>query len=144
MYSCSILLNILAHFTDFLENIFLVVFRKKHLYCTISVSSRTVFSKHLKNICIYIPVNFHKKNFVPQMCEALIGGRLNHFLKASRGLALVKYFKTFHFDCSFWKFNNLIPFTCARLCQFYSLTSPVLFIKNNKLWNERKVDFDYI
>ena len=31
-----------------------------------------------------------------------------------------------------------IPLTCIRLCQFYSITSLVLFIKNYKLWNERK------
>ena len=36
-----------------------------------------------------------------------------------------------------------IPFTCVTLCQFYSITSPVLFTKNNKLWNERKEDFLY-
>ena len=33
------------------------------------------------------------------------------------------------------------PFTFVKLCQFYSITSPVLFTKNKKLWNERKEDF---
>ena len=32
----------------------------------------------------------------------------------------------------------LIPFTYITLCQFYSIASPVLFSKNNSLWNERK------
>ena len=33
-----------------------------------------------------------------------------------------------------------IPFhsTCVTLCQFFSIASPVLFNRNNKLWNERK------
>ena len=31
-----------------------------------------------------------------------------------------------------------IPFMCVTFFQIYSLTSPVLFIKNNKLWNERR------
>ena len=37
-----------------------------------------------------------------------------------------------------------IPFTCIALSQFYSITSPVLFTKNNKIWNEKKEDFLYI
>ena len=37
-----------------------------------------------------------------------------------------------------------IPFTCATLCQFYSITSPKLFNKNIKIRNERKEDFLYI
>ena len=37
-----------------------------------------------------------------------------------------------------------IPFTCATLCEFYSIASPVLFTKNNKLWDERKQIFLYI
>ena len=32
------------------------------------------------------------------------------------------------------------PFTCVTLC----ITSPVLFTKNNELWNKRKDDFLYI
>ena len=35
----------------------------------------------------------------------------------------------------------LIPLTCVTLCQFYSITSRVLFTKKNKLWNERKEVF---
>ena len=37
----------------------------------------------------------------------------------------------------------LISFYCASatLFQCYSITSPVLFTKNNKLWNERKGNF---
>ena len=31
-----------------------------------------------------------------------------------------------------------IPLTCITLCQYYSITSLVLFTKNSKLWNERK------
>ena len=34
-----------------------------------------------------------------------------------------------------------IQFICVTLCQFYSATSPVLFTKNEKLWNERKEYF---
>ena len=34
----------------------------------------------------------------------------------------------------------LHPFTFVKLCQFYSITSPVLFTKNKKLWNKRKED----
>ena len=34
-----------------------------------------------------------------------------------------------------------MPFTYVIFCQFNFITSPVLFIKNNKLWNERKKDF---
>ena len=37
-----------------------------------------------------------------------------------------------------------ISFPCVTLCQFYSVTSPVLFTKNNKLSNERKDNFLYI
>ena len=37
-----------------------------------------------------------------------------------------------------------IPFKRVRLCQFYSITSPVLFIKNNKLKNEKKEDFNVL
>ena len=37
-----------------------------------------------------------------------------------------------------------IPFTSVTFCQFYSITSPVLFNKNNKLWNKRKENFWYI
>ena len=33
-----------------------------------------------------------------------------------------------------------IPSTYITLCQFYSITSPMLLTKN-KLWNERKEDF---
>ena len=29
----------------------------------------------------------------------------------------------------------------VAICQFCSFTFPVLFTKNNKLWNERKEDF---
>ena len=36
------------------------------------------------------------------------------------------------------------PFTLAKLSKFYSITSPELFNKNKKLWNERKEDFLYI
>ena len=36
-----------------------------------------------------------------------------------------------------------IPLTCDTLCQFYSITSPVLFTKNNKLLHQRKEDFLY-
>ena len=32
----------------------------------------------------------------------------------------------------------LIPKICVTLSQFYSITSIVLFTKNNKLWNKRK------
>ena len=35
-----------------------------------------------------------------------------------------------------------IPFTCVTLCQFHPITSPVLFIKNNKTnyrWEKRKL-----
>ena len=35
----------------------------------------------------------------------------------------------------------LIPLTCVTLSQFYSVIYLVLFTKNNKLWNEKKVDF---
>ena len=31
-----------------------------------------------------------------------------------------------------------IPLTCITHCQYYSITSLVLFTKNSKLWNERK------
>ena len=34
-----------------------------------------------------------------------------------------------------------IPFTCVTLCQIYSFVSPILFTKNNKLWNEIKEVF---
>ena len=34
-----------------------------------------------------------------------------------------------------------IPFTCVTLCQIYSFVSPILFTKNNKLWNEIKEGF---
>ena len=33
------------------------------------------------------------------------------------------------------------PFTCITLCQFYCITSPLLFTKNKELWNERKEVF---
>ena len=33
------------------------------------------------------------------------------------------------------------PFTFIKLSQFYSITSPVLFNKNKKLWHQRKEDF---
>ena len=36
-----------------------------------------------------------------------------------------------------------IPLTYVIFCQFYSITSPVLFTKN-KLWNDRKQGFSYI
>ena len=36
-----------------------------------------------------------------------------------------------------------IPLPCSTLCEFYSITSPVLFNKNNKLWNKGKEDFLY-
>ena len=36
------------------------------------------------------------------------------------------------------------PFTCVSFSQFYSITFPVLFTKNSKLWNKRKEDFLYI
>ena len=37
-----------------------------------------------------------------------------------------------------------IQFTNVTFCQFYSITSPVVFTKNNKLWNKRKDNFLYI
>ena len=37
-----------------------------------------------------------------------------------------------------------IPFTSASHCQFNSVTFPVLFPKNNKLFNERKEYFLYM
>ena len=37
-----------------------------------------------------------------------------------------------------------IPLTFVTLCQFYSITFPVLFTKNNKLGNETKENFWYI
>ena len=37
-----------------------------------------------------------------------------------------------------------ISLTCFALGQFYSITSPVLFTKSNKLWNEKRKDFFYI
>ena len=37
-----------------------------------------------------------------------------------------------------------IPFTSVSHCQFNSVTFPVLFTENNKLWNERKEYFLYI
>ena len=37
-----------------------------------------------------------------------------------------------------------IPFTFFKLCQFYSITSPVLFTKNEKLWNKSKEDLLHI
>ena len=37
-----------------------------------------------------------------------------------------------------------IHFTRVTFCRFYSITSPVLLTKNNKLWNEGKEDFLYI
>ena len=37
-----------------------------------------------------------------------------------------------------------IQFTNVIFCQFYSITSPVVFIKDNKLWNKRKDNFLYI
>ena len=36
------------------------------------------------------------------------------------------------------------PFTFVKPCQFYSSTSPILFTKNDKLWNERKENLLYI
>ena len=36
-----------------------------------------------------------------------------------------------------------IPFLCVTLFQFFSITSPVLFKKNKKLWKERREDFLY-
>ena len=38
----------------------------------------------------------------------------------------------------------LTPFIFVKLSNFYSVTSPVLFTKNKKLWNERKDDFLHI
>ena len=37
-----------------------------------------------------------------------------------------------------------IPFTSISRCQLNSVTYPVLFTKNNKLWNERQEYFLYI
>ena len=37
-----------------------------------------------------------------------------------------------------------IPFTYVTLCQFYSITFPLLITKINKLWNKRKKHFLYI
>ena len=37
-----------------------------------------------------------------------------------------------------------ILLTCITLFKFYSITSPVLFTKNSKLWNERKEDFLHV
>ena len=34
-----------------------------------------------------------------------------------------------------------IPLTFIILCQFYSITSPALFTKHNKVLNEKKEDF---
>ena len=34
-----------------------------------------------------------------------------------------------------------IPLTYVIFCQFYSITIPILFTKNNKLWNKRKKGF---
>ena len=43
-----------------------------------------------------------------------------------------------------YKMTFFIPFTWVTLCQIYSITSPVLFNKSNKLWNKRKEDFLYM
>ena len=37
-----------------------------------------------------------------------------------------------------------ISLTCFTLGQFYSITSPVLFTKSNKLWNEKRQYFFYM
>ena len=37
-----------------------------------------------------------------------------------------------------------ITFIWAKLCQFYSFSSSVLFNKNNKLWNQKREGFLYI
>ena len=37
-----------------------------------------------------------------------------------------------------------ISLTYFTLGQFYSITSPVLFTKSNKLWNEKREDFFYM
>ena len=39
-------------------------------------------------------------------------------------------------------FFTQTPF--AKLRQFHSITYPVLFIKNKKLWDERKEDFLHV
>ena len=36
------------------------------------------------------------------------------------------------------------PLIFVKLSQFYSITSPVLFTKNKKLWNDRNKDFLHI
>ena len=37
------------------------------VHCTISRCQKTLFSKHLESKCLYIPVNLHKKIFIPEM-----------------------------------------------------------------------------
>ena len=37
------------------------------VHCTISRYQKTLFSKHLESKCLYIPVNLHKKIFIPEM-----------------------------------------------------------------------------
>ena len=35
----------------------------------------------------------------------------------------------------------VMAFTCVTRCQFYCIISPILFTKNNKLWNDKSENF---
>ena len=41
-------------------------YQKKHFHWTISRPARTAFSKHFEIKCLFIPINFHQKIFVPE------------------------------------------------------------------------------
>ena len=97
-------------FTHFPANMLLVGVRKN--ICTAPfLDTQELHSQSTwkANICIFLHISVRKYLF--QRRRKLLTGRgLNNFLKSTCALAFVKYFKIFHFNWNFWKFQYFSAF----------------------------------
>ena len=125
--------------TSFPANGFLFVSGKKNLHFTISWHPRAAFFKHFESKCLYISVYLLKKMFFQRRSKILAGGmrsgwRLSNFLRAACCLDLVKCFTIFHFNWSFWKFNNFSAFRYFHLQHWNAEISQAIWTSRVRLW----------
>ena len=60
----------------------------------------------------------------------------SHFLPIYNNMAIKQQI------CLIKKYVTCVmAFTCVTRCQFYCIISPILFTKNNKLWNDKSENF---